>query len=59
MSDGVKLTFSGKHYYNGTVTLYAGQSAQAFKTNKLRKGTYYVQVTPLSTGNGLYSINWK
>lgn len=57
--DSVRMTFSGKGYYDGSSYLSTGVTSNAFKTNTLKPGVYYIKVATTSRGNGLYSITWK
>ena len=61
-SGGIKVTFySGKqkvsssyYYYNSSGTMKVFNSGK-----KLKKGTYYIKVTPIGKGTGYYTIKWK
>lgn len=57
--NGVRMQFSGDGYYSASSWLYSGVDSKSFKTNKLKPGTYYIQVTSSSQGNGFYTITWK
>lgn len=59
LHDSLRMNFSGAGYYSYSAYLNSGASSKTFKTNKLKKGTYYIQVTRSGTGTGLYSITWK
>ena len=59
---GIRFTFSGAGYYDSSVTVWEGDPSKTMETTKLKPGTYYIEVTPASSGtrgSGWFSIKWK